>query len=133
MINKIILILTLIIFGMFVVPSGMKYFENSKALENKELQLSNMATELKVKNIEAKEFDEIAFTKETKSLFTETKVSKIDKNVYKVVFLLNKNQIDKLHSYLETVAFKYLVKIDGAIEYQENNGTLKVIVNFKNL
>jgi hypothetical protein len=92
-----------------------------------------MATELKAKNIEAKEFDEIAFTKETKSLFTETKVSKIDKNVYKVVFLLNKNQIDKLHSYLEAVAFKYLVKIDGAIEYQENNGTLKVIVNFKNL
>jgi len=40
-----------------------------------------MATELKAKNIEAKEFDEIAFTKETKSLFTETKVSKIDKNL----------------------------------------------------
>jgi len=133
MINKILILLTLIIFGVWVIPSGIEYFENSKTLQNKELQLTNMATELREKSINAQPFDELSFTKEAKKLFGDTKVTKVNENVYKVVFELNKNQIDKLHSFLGTICFKYLVKIDGAIEYQENNGTLKVIVNFKNL
>ena len=130
--NKIIFALSLLLLFIWVIPSMVNYYKNMQAYEVKAKELKSMALKYDVEG-EAQPFDIETFTTEAEDLFSEALVASESDKLYGVVINMDKEQIEDFNDFLETLSLRYLVKVNGPIEFKEKDKLLEVKMTLQSL
>ena len=123
--SKIIFLLSLILLFIWVIPNMVNYYKNVQRYEVNANELKNIAMK---SNIEggAKKFNSENFKNDLEELFLEVEISSDVEKIYEVIIQMDKDKIDDFNDFLGTLSLRYLVKVNGALEFSEQDKNLEV-------
>ena len=130
--SKVLFVLSLVVLFLWVIPNMVNYYENVKKYELKVKELQQISTQYGVAG-EAQPFSIELFKKDTASLSSNVVVESPEAKVHNLTMYIDKDKITNFNSFLETLSLRYLVKIDGALRFEEKDKVLEVKMTFREL
>lgn len=130
--TKILFILALLILFVWVIPNMVSYYENMHKYEAKVKALDSIGAHYGVKG-EVQPFSVELFKKDTASISSNVMVNSPEANVYNLTMYIDKDKIKNFNRFLETLSLRYLIRIDGALEFEEKEKAIEVKMTFKEL
>lgn len=134
LVSKIVLILSLLLFFIWVVPIMLQYYKSVDDLDIKQQELQPLYTKFNM-NTASKPFTVKAFKEETKTLFLIKKVEKApDLNEYHCIVEVDKSKLNNFNTFVETLSLQYLVKIKNSeLSFKEKGQNLEVEFTLQSL
>jgi len=123
-VTKILYILALILFFAWVIPSMVNYYSNVNKYEKSVKEIEKISSKYALTS-EAKPFTIDAFKESTKVLFSKVDVNPISTNRYEVSIKMKREDIKSFHTFVETLSLRYLVQIEGALEFEANDDDIE--------
>jgi len=130
--SKAIFLLSLVLLFVWVIPNMVSYYKNVQKYEVKAKELKNMAMESNIDG-EVKVFNLQEFQNDLEKLFLKVEISSNTEKIYDVTIEMDKEKVDDFNDYLETLSLRYLVKINGALEFSEQDKNLVVKMTLQSL
>ncbi|MBU1668821.1 hypothetical protein KKC13_10425 [bacterium] len=130
--SKILFLLSLVVLFIWVIPKMVNYYENVHKYEAKVKELQQIGSQYGIAG-EAQPFTIELFKKDTASLSSKVIVESPEDKVYNLTMHIDKDKISNFNSFLETLSLRYLVKIDGALQFEEKDKVLEVKMTFREL
>jgi len=119
-VTKILYILALILFFAWVIPSMVSYYSNVNKYEKSVNEIEKISSKYALTS-EAKPFTVEAFKESAKVLFSKVDINPLSTNRYEVSIKMKREDIKSFHTFVETLSLRYLVQIDGALEFKAND------------
>lgn len=132
LLSKILFVLSLVVLFIWVIPKMVNYYENVHQYEIKVKELEKISAQHDVTE-EAKPFNLELFKQETAILSSNVLVESPEEKVYNLTIYLDKDKISNFNNFLKTLSLRYLVKIDGALRFEEKEKVLEVKMTFKEI
>jgi len=130
--SKIVFLLSLIVLFTWVIPKMINYYENVHHYDSKVKALQKIASKYGIAG-EAQPFTMELFKKDTASFSSKVTVVSPTEKVYNLTIFIDKDKISDFNSFLETISLRYLVKIDGALQFEEKDKALEVKMTLRTL
>lgn len=130
--SKILLLLSLVVLFVWVIPKMVNYYENVHNYEAKVKELQQISSHYGIAD-EAKPFTVELFKKDTASLASKVMVESPEDKVYNLTMYIDKDKISNFNNFLETLSLRYLIKIDGALQFDEKEKVIEVKMTFREL
>jgi len=124
-ITKILYILALILLFVWAVPAVIDYYSSVSKYEKSAKEIKSVSSKYAL-NTNAKPFSIEAFKESTKVLFSKVNINSADNNRYNVSIEMNREDIKSFHTFIETLSLRYLVQIEGALEFNANDDDIEV-------
>jgi len=132
LLSKIMFLLSLILLFIWVIPNMVSYYQNVQKYEVKAKELKNIAMKSNIEG-EAKRFNPEDFQYDLEEFFSRVEVSSDSETIHQVTIELDKDKIDEFNDFLETLSLRYLVKVNGALEFTEQDKNLEVKMTLQSL
>jgi len=132
LLSKIIFLLSLILLFIWVIPNMVSYYQNVQKYEVKAKELKNIAMKANIEG-EAKRFNPEDFQYDLEEFFSRVEVTSETENIHQVTIEIGKDKIDEFNDFLETLSLRYLVKVNGALEFREQDKNLEVKMTLQSL
>lgn len=130
--SKVLFLLSLVVLFIWVIPKMVNYYENVHKYEAKVKALHQISSQYGIAG-EAQPFTIELFKKDTASLASKVMVESPEDKVYNLTMYIDKDKISNFNSFLETLSLRYLIKIDGALQFEEKDKALEVKMTFREL
>ena len=126
LIPKLVFIGSLVLLFVWVIPKILTHYQNIKRYDTKKSELEETYRNYHIVD-KAQKFNVEAFKKETESLFLDVRIEPKEGNKYSVMLQVNKNKIQKINSFIESLSLHYLVKIkENELTFEEKNQVMEV-------
>jgi len=126
LIPKLVFIGSLVLLFVWVVPKMLNHYQNIKSYDTKKSELEETYRKYNIVD-KAQKFNLEAFKKETESIFSDVRVEPKEGNEYSVTLQVDKNKIQKINSFIESLSLHYLVKVkDSELKFEEKNQVIEV-------
>lgn len=132
LLSKIIFLLSLILLFIWVIPNMVNYYQNVQKYELKAKELKNIGMKSNIEG-KAKPFNHEDFKTDLEEFFSKVEVVSSADKIYEVTIEMNKEKIDKFNDLLETLSLRYLVKLNGGLEFSEKDKNLEVKMTIQSL
>ena len=132
LLSKIMFLLSLILLFIWVIPNMVSYYQNVQKYEVKAKELKNIAMKANIEG-EAKRFNPEDFQYDLEEFFSRVEVTSETENIHQVTIEIGKDKIDEFNDFLETLSLRYLVKVNGALEFREQDKNLEVKMTLQSL
>jgi hypothetical protein len=104
----------------------LNHYQNIKSYDTKKSELEEIYLKYNILD-KAKKFNLEVFKKESESIFSDVQVEPIEGNEYRVTLQVDKNKIQKINSFIESLSLHYLVKVkDSELKFEEKNQVIEV-------
>ena len=125
-IPKLLLLGTLILLFIWVIPQILNHYEHIKSYNNKKSKLEETYRKYNIVN-KAQKINLETFKKETESIFSDVRVELKEGNEYAVTLQVDKNKIEKINSFIESLSLHYLVKIKNSeLKFEDKKQIIEV-------
>jgi len=124
LVTKILYLLAIVLFLVWVIPSMVNYYSNVNEYEKSLQEIHVTATKYSL-NDDAKPFTADGFKANTETLFSNVVVSSSGDNRHEVTIKMKREDIKKFHTFVETLSLRYLVKIEDALEFKANDDNIE--------
>ena len=126
LIPKLLFIASLVLLFIWVVPKMLNHYQNIKNYDNKKNELEETYRKYNIVD-KAQKFNLEAFKKETESIFSDVRVEPKEENQYTVTLQVDKNKIEKINSFIESLSLHFLVKIkNNELKFEEKKQAIEV-------
>ena len=126
LIPKLVFIGSLVLLFVWVIPKILNHYQNIKRYETKKSELEETYRKYNIVD-KAQEFNLEAFKEETESLFSDVVVEPKEGNEYSVTLQVDKNKIEIMNRFIESLSLHYLVKIkESALKFEDKNQVIEV-------
>ena len=128
-ITKLLYLLTLIIFIIWVIPSIILYMTNLNNYETRTQALNNVSSKYAI-TAQTKKFSEANFKEDNKLLFSQVEIKKLDEKSYRIDINMKKENLKSFKKFLETLSLRYYLKVSKPLEFKIKNEliTVKIMV-----
>lgn len=130
--SKVLFLFSLVVLFVWVIPSMINYYENVQKYELKVKELQQISSKYGIEE-EAQPFTVEGFKKDTTSLSSTVDIVSPEAKVYNLTMQIDKDKIANFNSFLETLSLRYLVQIDGVLQFEEKDKVLEVKMTFREL
>jgi len=114
--TKILYIITLLIFILWVIPTVNAYFSNTSKYEESKQELQNISTKYGL-SMNTQKFTKEAFNKQVEPLFTSVDVEQVNSKTHEIKIAMKQEDLETFHTLLETLALKYYVEIQNSLSF----------------
>ena len=126
LVPKLLFIGSLLLLFVWVVPKMLDYYQNIKRYDNKKSELEESYRKYNVVN-KAQKFNLEAFKTETESLFSDISIEPQAEHQYAVTLQVEKNEIERINTFIESLSLHYLVKVKNSeLNFEEKNQVIEV-------
>ena len=126
LIPKLLFIGSLVLLFVWVVPKMLNHYQNIKSYDSKKSELEETYRKYNIVD-KAQKFSLEVFKKETESIFSDVRVESKEGNEYRVTLQVDKNKIQKINSFIESLSLHYLVKVKNSeLKFEEKNQVIEV-------
>jgi len=125
LLSKIVFLLSLVLLFIWVIPNMVTYYKNVQKYELKVKALKEMSMKSDIEG-GAKTFNIQEFKHDVEEHFSKVEIISDKDKIYQVTIEMNKDKIDEFNDFLETLSLRYLVKVNGALEFSEKDKNLDV-------
>jgi len=125
LLSKIVFLLSLVLLFIWVIPNMVNYYKNVQKYELKVKALKEISLKSNIEG-EAKTFNSQEFKHDVEERFSKVEIHSDKDKIYQVTIEMNKDKIDEFNDFLETLSLRYLVKVNGALEFSEQDKNLEV-------
>ena len=126
LIPKLLFIGTLVLLFVWVVPKILNHYQSIKSYNSEKTELDETYRKYNIVD-KAQKFSLEVFKKETESIFSDVRVEPKEGNEYTVTLQVDKNKIEKINSFIESLSLRYLVKIKNSeLKFEEKEQALEV-------
>jgi len=125
LLSKIVFLLSLVLLFIWVIPNMVNYYKNVQKYELKVKELKKLSMKSDI-NGEAKIFNSQEFKHDLEERFSKVEIASDKDKIYQVTIEMSKDKIDEFNDFLETLSLRYLVKVNGALEFSEQDKNLEV-------
>lgn len=132
LITKILYVLALVLFLVWVIPSMVSYYSNVNKYESNMKEIRQLSSKHGLSS-NAQVFSVDTFKERTETLFTRVSVEEKGNNKHNVTIRMKREDIKAFHTFIETLSLRYLVQIVGALEFEENEDILTAKFTLVNL
>lgn len=116
-VTKLVYLLTLILFILWVIPTILSYMNNLNEYKERTQALNNISSKYAI-NDETKEFSQEQFKEDTKKLFSQVVIKKVDEKNYKINIKMKQENLKSFNSFLETFSLRYYAKVTQPLEFK---------------
>jgi len=120
LLTKILYILALLVLLLWVVPTALNYYSNVEKYQNNIEEISQLSKKHAIDK-EAQPFNADTFKSELEKEFSSVMVTSINDKRYDISIKMKKEEIQNFHKFLETISLRYLVEIEGDLEFNSND------------
>ena len=120
LVDKILYTLAIVLLLVWVVPTVLNYYSTQEEYTKAQDEIKKVAMKYSIEK-EAEPFSVDSFNEKAKRLFSRVTVTPLDKQRYSVTIKMKKEDIDKFHTFIETLALQYLVQIDSELTFEAND------------
>jgi len=125
-IPKLLFMGSLVLLFVWVIPKILNHYQNIKSYDSKKSELEETYRKYNIVD-KAKKFSLEIFKKETESIFSDVRVESKEGKDYMVTLQVDKNKIQKINSFIESLSMHYLVKIKNSeLKFEEKNQVIEV-------
>jgi len=125
-IPKLLFIVSLVLLFVWVVPKILNHYQNIKSYDIKKNELEETYRKYNIVD-KAQKFTLEAFKKEAESIFSDVSLKSKEGNEYKVTIQVDKNKIEKINSFIESLSLRYLVKVKNSeLKLEDKNQVVEV-------
>jgi len=125
-IPKLLFIVSLVLLFVWVVPKILNHYQNIKSYDIKKNELEETYRKYNIVD-KAQKFSLEAFKKEAESIFSDVRLKSKEGNEYSVTIQVNKNKIEKINSFIESLSLRYLVKVKNSeLKFEDKNQVVEV-------
>ncbi|RUM69133.1 MAG: hypothetical protein DSZ07_05365 [Sulfurovum sp.] len=125
-IPKLLFIVSLVLLFVWVVPKILNHYQNIKSYDIKKNELEETYRKYNIVD-KAQKFTLEAFKKEAESIFSDVSLKSKEGNEYKVTIQVDKNKIEKINSFIESLSLHYLVKVKNSeLKLEDKNQVVEV-------
>ena len=125
LVSKILYLLALVLLLVWVIPTMLNYYSTLNTYETSREEIQQTAAKYSISK-DAENFSVDAFKKETESLFSKVTVTPLEMDKYSVNIQMKREDIEKFHTFLDTVALKFLVQIETPLKFESKDNNIKV-------
>jgi len=118
--TKILYLFTVVLFLVWFIPSMLNYYSKVNEYDKKLQEVQNEASKYSV-TLKTKPFDLDVFKESADALFSKVVVNSKGDHKHKVMIKIKREDIKKLHTFIETLSLRYLVKIEGALKFKADD------------
>ena len=127
---KIAFLISLLLLFVWVIPSIVLYYKNSKILKKRVEELVAL-DERTGAQLDAKLFHVEVFKMDAKESFDDVQVTVIEDNAYRIVIHLKEANLSSFYTYLKNLSLNYAISVQEPIVFENKNGTIKVTIVVK--
>ena len=127
---KIAFLISLLLLFVWVIPSIVSYYKNSKIYVKKVEELTALDERTEAK-LDAKPFHTEVFRADAKESFDDVQVTAIEDNAYRIFIHLKEANLSSFYTYLKNLSLNYAISVQEPIIFENKNGTIKVTIVVK--
>ena len=116
LLTKVLYILALLVLLLWVVPTALNYYSNVGKYQENTGEISVLSQKYAI-DAEAQPFNANTFKEEVEKEFSSVMVTSINDKRHDIVIKMKREEIPNFHKFLETISLRYLVEIEGALEF----------------
>jgi len=125
-IPKLLFIASLVLLFVWVIPKILNHYQNIKSYDSKQIELEERYHKYNIVD-KAQKISLETFKKDTESIFSDVRVESKEGNEYTVTLQVDKNKIEKINSFIESLSLHYLVKVKNSeLKFEEKNQVIEV-------
>ena len=124
-VTKILYLLAIVLFLVWVVPSMVNYYSTVSEYEKSRDEIQQVSKKYSIKE-EAVPFTVDAFKERTERLFSKVTVTPLDMNKHSVSIQMKREDIAKFHTFIDTLTLTYLVEIEGDLKFESTDSLMEV-------
>jgi len=132
LLSKSIFFLSLLLLIIWVIPTMVNYYSNVQKYDEKVQKLQVIASENGVEG-EVQVFNKETFKEDTEHLFSKVSIKSTGESLHTIVMEMEKDKVTEFNRFLETLSLRYLVKVEGALAFEEKDKILQVKMKVREL
>ncbi len=115
-ITKLLYLLALLLFIVWVIPQMSNYYTNVNKYEQNKQKIDALSLKYGLSS-EAQIFTEQAFKTNSELLFSKVDIIHLHDKTYVAHIQMKKDKLDTFHTFLESLSLKYYVQIKDTLEF----------------
>jgi len=130
--TKVLYVITFLLFIVWVLPTANSYFSNLSKYNTNMEEIKSISSKYGI-NKNAQKFSKESFKQNYQSLFTKIEVQELGNKLYLIHIEMKKEDLNKFHSFIETLALKYYVQLEENLEFITKDSAINVSFKLKAL
>ncbi len=124
--TKLWFLISLLVLGLWVVPTMVSFYKNQK-IYNTKTALLNSLDHREGAQLEAKPFHSEVFRQDAEEYFDKVEVSSVENDDYEVIVHVKQQDLNTFHTFIKNLSMDYAIKIENEeLIYRDINGTMSV-------
>jgi len=123
--TKILYLITLLLFIVWVLPTANRYFSNLNQYNKNIEEIKSIASKYDI-STETQKFSKENFKQNHQPLFTKIEVQELGNKLYLIHIELKQEDLKKFHAFIETLALKYYVQLEENLEFITKDDIINV-------
>ncbi|HHD75569.1 MAG TPA: hypothetical protein ENK95_01940 [Campylobacterales bacterium] len=130
--TKVLYVITFLLFIAWVLPTANRYFSNLNKYQTDLQEIENISSKYDI-DTPVQKFSKENFKQTYQVLFTKIEIQDLGDKLYLVDIEMKKEDLNKFHSFLETLALKYYVQIEEGLAFTTKENAINVRFKLKAL
>jgi uncharacterized membrane protein YhiD involved in acid resistance len=124
--TKLLFIGSLALLFVWVVPKVANYYQNIKSYNSKKSELEESYRKYNIAD-KAEKFTVESFKKEAEAIFSDVNVKPESEHEYRVTIQVDKNKLQTINRFIESLSLHYLVKIkNNELTFEDKEPLIEV-------
>ena len=125
MVTKILYLLALLLFIVWVIPTIFSYYSNMEQYKDSKKEIVQLFSKYRIEG-ETQPFTKELFKNNTERMFDKVGVKRLDANRYHVDIEMKREDLKNFHNFIDTLSLRYYVQIDGELKFKAKDDTVHV-------
>ena len=123
MVTKILYLLALLLFIVWVVPTLFSYYSNLENYQKSKQEIAQLLSKYRIEG-ETQPFTKELFQQNTERIFDKVVVKKLNTNQYHIDIEIKREDLKNFHNFIDTLSLRYYVQIDGELKFKAKDDTI---------
>ncbi len=125
MVTKILYLLSLLLFILWVIPSMVSYYSDMEQYKGSQQEIAKLASKYGV-NDKTQTFSKELFEQNVETLFERVTVKRVDEKRYSIDIKMKREDLKSFHNFIDTLSLRYYVQIDGELKFKAKDDDVNV-------
>ena len=125
MVTKILYLLALLLFILWVIPSMVSYYSDMEQYKGSQQEIAKLSSKYGVDD-KTQPFSKELFQQNVEVLFEKVTVKRLDEKRYSIDIKMKREDLKSFHNFIDTLSLRYYVQIDGELKFRAKDDVVNV-------